>query len=278
MNRSHKLKGAVKRFLLRELGVNSLDAYVTSAPSAQNALDIFGGEWVSALPDELAGSRAGSTPLFADDRMKWLDERLGGVRGMRVLELGPLEAGHTYMLERAGAAEIVAVEANTRAYLKCLVVKELCGLRNARFLCGDFTEYLRACDERFDVCVASGVLYHMRDPVELIAQAARAADKLFLWTHYYDQAVAEANRELARKITAHTPAVSAGFRHTLHRYEYGSVTSLGSFCGGSAPYSCWLAREDILASLAHFGYARCEIGFDRPEHPNGPAFAVLATR
>ena len=78
--------------------------------------------------------------------------------GRTVLELGPLEAGHSYLLERLGAAEIVGIEANTRAYLRCLVVKEILGLGRARFLCGEFVSYLRTSDRRFDLAVASGVL------------------------------------------------------------------------------------------------------------------------
>lgn len=41
------------------------------------------------------------------------------------------------MLEQAGAAEVVAVEANTRSFLKCLCIKEVLGMRAVRFLLGD---------------------------------------------------------------------------------------------------------------------------------------------
>jgi hypothetical protein len=109
-----------------------LDQYAASAPSPQNAIDIFEGEWASQLPDPTL--RAGSITLFDDYRIKWFAEHLGGFQNKTVLELGPLEAGHTYMLERLGAASILAIEANTRAFLKCLIVKELFDLRRARFL------------------------------------------------------------------------------------------------------------------------------------------------
>src|SRR6187549_1828057 len=101
------------------------DHYVTSPPSGQNAIDIFKGEWSSQFPPEAGEIQAGQWKLFEDTRLAWGLGRLGGIDGGNVLELGPLEAGHTYMLERAGAASVVAVEANTRAYLKCLIVKEI---------------------------------------------------------------------------------------------------------------------------------------------------------
>src|SRR5689334_9292375 len=135
--------------------VSILDEYVKTAPSAQTALDIFRGEWLSILPPPLDQATGGASALFADLRLDWALRRIGGVQQRSILELGPLEGGHTYMLDGGGARSVVAIEANTRAYLKCLVVKEVLGIGSGRFLCGDFMEYLRARPERFDFCVAS---------------------------------------------------------------------------------------------------------------------------
>jgi len=258
--------------------MNILDQYVTSAPGPQSALDIFRGEWVSILPGALAGLRAGSAPLFADERIEWCAVQLGGLHGKTVLELGPLEAGHTYMLEQLGAASILAIEANTHHYLKCLIVKELLNLQRAHFVCGDFVEYLRTTPVRFDVALASGVLYHMHNPVELIALLARAADQLFIWTHYYDPALIARNPELARKFTGSQPAEHAGFRHTLFRQEYQDALDRSDFCGRSATYSHWLTRADILDALKHFGFEDIRLSFDHPQHFHGPSLALIAQR
>src|SRR6058998_2055014 len=95
-----------------------LDYYVKSIPSEQNALDIFKGEWSSSLPPEKGLQTGGVAALFQDGRVKWAVEQFGGVEGQTILELGPLEGAHTYMLEKMGAASVTAIEANTRAYLK----------------------------------------------------------------------------------------------------------------------------------------------------------------
>src|SRR3954464_10198380 len=97
------------------------DYYVTSAPSAQNAVDILRGEWSSRFPPEAGPVEAGQWELFNDNRLTWGRARLRGLAGGSVLQLGPREGGQSYMLERAGAASVVAVEANTRAYVKCLI-------------------------------------------------------------------------------------------------------------------------------------------------------------
>ena len=256
-----------------------LDQYIKSNPNPQNAVDIFKGEWASKFPEPFSYLEAGSSLLFEDPRILWAAKQLGGVEGKNVLELGPLEGGHTYMLERLGAASILSIEANTRAYLKCLIAKEILGIKKARFLCGDFVEYLRNNDQRFDVAIASGVLYHMKNPVELIALLSKVTDKLFIWTHYYDEEIISKNPLIPdNKFGDCTTFEYSGFRHELHRYEYDRALDSMGFCGGSDIFSNWTSREDILACLARFGFNDVQVGFDHLEHPNGPAFALSAIR
>lgn len=252
-------------------------ALVLSPPSPQNALDAFRGEWISAMPPELGPLEAGQMPLFQDPRVAWALERLGGVAGQRVLELGPMEAGHTYMLERAGAREILAIEGNRRCFLKCLVVKEVARLRAARFELGNFVEYLRTSTDRFDLCLASGVLYHMANPLELVHLLARVTDRAYLWTHYFDR-----DRVMATVSAPHFSGSSrleyAGFSCVGHRYEYFSDSRIARYAGGLQTHSHWLGREDLLAALAHAGFDRVEIAFEEIDHVHGPCLALAARR
>ena len=240
-------------------------------------MDIFEGEWSSAFPPPFEEVRAGPLHLWADARVDWCEPLVGGFAGKRVLELGPLEGAHTFMLETRGAVA-TAVEANTRAYLKCLIYKEIVGLKTARFLCGDFMEYLRGTSERFDLCLASGVLYHMSEPAELIARVAAVADKAYFWTHYYDERLlADTPRQRFQR-TSPTEADYRGFRHTIYRQEYPDAVSDHRFCGGPAPYSQLMTRDDILECCRHFGFSRVVTGFEDPDHAAGPAFAFVASR
>jgi hypothetical protein len=256
----------------------TLGQYVGSRPDWQNALDIFRGEWASRLPGAWGALEAGEIPLFEDTRVQWAIDQLGGVTDKTVLELGALEGGHTYMLEQRGAASIVAIEANTRAYLRCLIVKELMELRRARFLCGDFVQYLRTGPGPFDFCLASGVLYHMTDPVELLRLVGLATPRVYLWTHYYDEDLVRRNPALVGKFTERSRAERAGFAHTLHRYDYQAAARVPGFCGGPAPSSHWMTRDDILGCLRHLGWTDIRVGFEMPDHPHGPCFAIVATR
>jgi hypothetical protein len=252
--------------------------FIRTAPDPQHALDIFKGEWVSALPSPLTLCRAGTLPLFGDPRIQWAVERWGGVEGKRMIELGPLEGGHSWMFEQMGAAEVIAVEASTRAYLKCLTLKELTGMTRVRFLCGDSTAYLRENPARADAIVASGILYHMTNPVELIAEIAAHTDRMFLWTCYYDAAIIGRNPRIAARFGPPRAAAHAGLAHTVHPYHYRAARFRLGFSGGVDSYSHWLTRDTILGALGHFGFDRIETAFEEPGHANGPAFALVASR
>src|SRR5262245_54278567 len=130
---------------------NVLNDYVLATPSDQHAIDIFKGEWSSQLPGEWKELKAGTIQLFEDSRIIWAAEQLGGFKGQRVIELGPLEAGHTYMVESLGAESILAIEGKKGAYLRCLIVKEILNLRRSRFVLGDFVSFLRENATPFDI-------------------------------------------------------------------------------------------------------------------------------
>jgi Protein of unknown function (DUF1698) len=275
----HRIGGVAKVQLARLRGKPLTSEYVTTAPSPQLALDLFKGEWSSHLPPPLGEFEAGWLPLFEDPRLEWAIQALGGVDGALVLELGPLEGAHSWMLEQHGAAAITAIEANRRAYLKCLVMKETMGIARTRFLLGDFVEYLRTSPEaRFDVGIASGVLYHMRDPVALLARLARACDRLFLWTHYFEAEAVRGRPKVDARFGAPVTHTVEGFTHTLHPHWYQAARFQRSFCGSGETTPRWMERGAILEALRTFGYDRIEIGLEEPGHIHGPAFALVALR
>jgi hypothetical protein len=255
-----------------------LDRYVNSPPHPQNALDILKGEWVSQLPRPFETLHAGTALLFDDARIEWAETELGGFEGQTILDLGPLEGGHPAMFERSGAKEILAIEGNTRAFLKCLVTKEVLGLKRVSYQCGDFMEFLRTNTKKFDIVNMSGVLYHQRNPAELTALVAKAADKIIMWTHYYDHEVISANPALRSRFSSSKSLEYDGFKYQVRRQNYRSAVHLPWFCGGNAPYSHWMSREDIIRCLKHFGFDDVRISFEDRLHLNGPSFNLVAIR
>jgi hypothetical protein len=139
---------------------------------------------------------------------------------------------------------------------------------------------MRSTTDQFDICFASGVLYHMRRPAEMIGHAARISDRLFIWTHYFDEQLLTTRPDLAVRHPARGSASYAGFEHTLHRQEYQVSLGWQGFCGGNAPFSYWMSRDDILRCLRHFGFDKIETSFEASasEHAGGPSFAIAAVR
>ena len=252
------------------------------APRDQHALDLFKGEWSSRPPAARPELTAGETPLFDDPRIQWAHDRFiemglpGGFTGRDVLELGPLEGGHTLLIDRLGAASVTAVEANSRAYLKCLIAKELFGMPRARFLLGDCDAYLRETDRTYDIAVACGILYHQTNPVEMLELLARRSRALFLWTVFYDPEFVAANPVPGAKFSEALKMDHAGYPHTVHRFNYGPSLDWKGFCGGGEIFSYWMEKSEIIGALQKFGFT----DFRSEQHPNvhGSALVLAAVK
>jgi len=261
--------------------------YVAGAPWRQSLVDLFEDEWSSAFPSEL-GLQAGQAPLFDDERIHWLVEQAGGLTGTRLLELGPLEGGHTSMLLAAGADEVVGVEGNVRAFLRCLVAKEAVGMTGARFLLGEVGAYVDHATSTwgdgapaFDLVVASGVLYHLLDPADLVVQLGRLTDRVFVWTHYVDRdllAASDPSRLLERLAPPVDKHLVDGTTIAYHPHGYALDAIQPSFCGGPADTSVWMELAGLRSCLAAAGFTQQLDAFHQPDHPSGPAIAILASR
>jgi hypothetical protein len=254
--------------------------YATSAPSPQQTLDLFFGRWVSRLPGHLGSLNAGANGHFEDDRIVWAQDAFGkvgvSIHDSTILELGPLDGGHTYMLSAMGARSVTAIEAHRDAYLRCLVSKELLNIERVKFLYGDAIAFLRSDPGFFDISVACGFLYHMINPVELLRMLCQKSSAVFLWTVYWDP---EFNRLHPAKAAATgevSPSVHEGFRHILHRQDYGNVSDYSRFWGGPAPYANWMELPHILEAFPFFGFSR--VHYQLENNPNGSALRLVAAR
>jgi hypothetical protein len=261
--------------------IQTENPFVLSPPSPQNAIDLFAGEWASRFPADGPAVQAGTVPLFEDPRLGWADTALRelsgeGFAGKSVVELGPLEGGQTYGFIRLGAGEVVAIEANARAYLKCLVAKEVLGIPRSRFLLGDAVSYLRTTDRTFDVGVACGFLYHLIEPVEVIALLARCCRSVFVWTTIYDESIFVKHPDLVPTFGPAQTHDFGGFSHVLYPHYYGEGLDYRKFLGGGQPTCCWMRGADVVGALRHFGFT--SVISHEEDNPWGKAVAAVAVK
>jgi 2-polyprenyl-3-methyl-5-hydroxy-6-metoxy-1,4-benzoquinol methylase len=254
--------------------VTSHDLYITSIPTNQTVVDLIPG-WTSAFPEHV-GVKAGKMGLFNAGHVQWAISELGGVEGKRILELGPLEGGHTYSLLQAGAREVTAIEANSRAYMRCLISKELLHMQNASFLLGNFNAWMEQNNETFDIVWCSGVLYHQVDPIRHLELVAKTAPNIYVWTQYMDEDAMPEGDPRRADFVGEEIVSWRGIDIKLYRRAYGGIND--SFCGGIFSNPAWIRRTDIVKVLEMLGFSRFSFGFDAPDHPNGPAFSFTAMK
>ena len=268
------LKNREKRYFQNHLG-----SFTSLKPDDQNSIDLFNTLWSTSIPDTHG---TGSFNGFNDERIRWLLEQLGNVEGEKILELGPLEGGHTYMLEHAGA-KVTSVEGNYGAFLRCLTVKNLLGLES-KFLLGDFSK-MEMGSTTYNTVVASGVLYHLADPISLLEALSKNTDNIFLWTHYFEEDLKKWSplargqlREGKWDIKSPRTQEFKGLEVRSIRQKYGKALGWRGFCGGTEAFSYWIYKKDLLTLLTKLGFRNIRINFDKVDHPNGPCFALIASK
>jgi len=231
----------------------------------ENAFQIYD-NWVTSF--HFDGREYGAPkPLVTDHspEIAQLNEAFP-LKGARVLELGPLEGGRTKQMANLGASLIVGVESNPEAFSKCCLVKSVFGLDSARFVFGDFNAFMEKDGPRktpqYDICVASGVLYHMEDPLHAIDLMAASAPAVYVWT-----CVASERAPTGEWIDLKD---REGRIYRGRRNYYRTTEHLG----GIHPSAVWLSEEDCLRAFQDRG---CEIQrLGGEEHPNGRVIAFIA--
>jgi Methyltransferase domain len=154
----------------------------------------------------------------------------------------------------------------------------LLALDRCRFELGDFLPYLEVTDRRFDLVLASGVLYHSPQPITLLESISRVTDHVALWTHYFDEAVL-AEPKFQRVFAPTSEMVRwRGRVIELRRHAYLESLDWSGFCGGSQETTLWMARQSLLEVLAELGFNDVRNLHEDPKHPFGPCILLLASR
>jgi hypothetical protein len=269
--------------------MTEIDGFCREIPSAQTELDVFKGQWLYNLP--VAGAVSGTAVGYVDlHPTVWMAEQaFGPLRGMSCLELGPFEGEISWSLHCAGA-DVVSVEARRRNFMKCLVAKNLLGMNQVRFMLGDFVRHLEEPGPEYDFCMATGVLYHMPEPLRLIELLATRCRRVLIGTAYVAPQIFNLD---TIPDSSGLPKVAWTFpdkegelfeykgltvRQYRQVYPFDAEVHWNQGAGGPALHANMLGAADILSAAEHFGLRIVGEVMDRPDGDRAPSIYFCAER
>jgi len=220
------------------------------------------GPWVTRFwvdGEALGGSQYDPT---GDMRIAMFKSASGPLAGKRLLELGPLEGGHTLQLAREGAS-VLAIEGREANFRRCLFIKDLFALDNAEVILGDLRDVDLNTLGRFDSIFNVGVLYHLNKPWTLLTSLGKVSSRMFLSTHCAPSEKANVTIEVD------------GHRLRGMRWREGSVKDPLS---GLQKHSFWPTRESLDEMLILTGWKQVRWLDYTPDHVNGPIASLWAER
>lgn len=214
------------------------------------------GKWITQFRygEEVFG---GPYEAYKDERIEQFAECLRDIKVKSILELGPLEGGHTIRLANI-SKKVTALEGRVKNIEKCEFIKTLFRKKNITFVHGDINSIDTIfTDVKFDAILCCGVLYHIRKPWELINKLSKISDRIFIWTHY--------------------------MQHQNHTEEgYSGVLKgdgiMENPTDALEKQVFWLDRDSILNSLKNNSFTKIKMIRDHTDHPAGSALTLFAEK
>jgi len=200
---------------------------------------------------------------ITDCRIEQLSKRID-IKGKRILELGCLEEVHSFMLQILGVGEVIAIEGRRENFLKSLIVKNTFNLDKCKFLFGDLNTILPILSDPFDLCLALGILYHLKNSVAIIYRIAELADSIFVWTHYATNDYPEGSA--SEVIHKHHTYCGKYIREDNKHY-----------LSGLQKNSFWIFEEDFLRVVKDTGFKNIDL-IQKEKHGHGLAMTFLARK
>ncbi len=251
----------------QEHGFHQLQNPYGDVDNGETAMSIFD-NWVTVFSRD--GRRYGSRePLVSDDlpTITELHQHFP-LTGKHVLELGPLEGGNTKQMVDFGAASVTGIESAQESFVKCLLLKNTLQLDNVDFIFGNCIDKMAEQPigrrSSFDICVASGLLYHMENPVQCIDRISKISDVAYIWSH-----VASERSPLGSWITI-TDDEGRSYRGRQNQYKPTDVL------GGIGYVAVWLTPEAMKQAFIDRGFEIQDIG--EVNNYKGDAVKFIARR
>jgi len=164
-----------------------------------------------------------------------------------IIEMGPQEAAHTIMMHNFGAKKIISLEGRLSSYIKCCAIKNIFELTNAKFYFEDLRSVELKKFGKFDVCLCSGILYHLPNPAELIAKISEVAPRILINSHYSNDKIPHSEE---------VEIIMNGKKYKGKKYDGEDIDNINS---GLQQYSFWFYKDDFIQALKDVGYDKVEV-------------------
>lgn len=186
--------------------------------------------------------------------------KLADLQGKRILDLGCNWGHNTFDLADHGAAYVLGVEARKCFLEKANKVKAEEGYGQVEF---------RACDARcidelglgtFDLCLCAGLLYHMKNPIDLLCRLRRICRELALETHVAPENLRSffrARRKYRTDLSVRTSEIDWNgkrFRGRVHNYRSIDLSRDDITCTLDEESSFWLTPTALQSALEFAGF------------------------
>jgi len=206
-----------------------------------------------AIIHEPGPSGSGGRSTRALSAAKHLD-----ISGQSVLDLGCKEGYNSFDFCDLGATNVMGVEARESFVQDALKEKAAGSYAQANFMLGDARTIDEAGLGLFDICLCSGLLYHMQDPVDLLARIGKISRHLVLETHialpiWLDPFVGGKYRcNLQRKIVTRE---FVGEEYQGRRNIFPASVDMGMTSGSVDSHETfWLTIDSLKKALKNAGF------------------------
>ncbi len=99
---------------------------------------------------------------------------------IRAIDLGCHEGYFSFVLRNLGIAEVLGVDLREGNLARARLLAEISQQSGLRFLAGDCEDLHEVVDDRFDLVLMMGLLYHQENPIRCLRQAARVCDDMLV--------------------------------------------------------------------------------------------------
>lgn len=233
--------------------ITKFDKFCNKLPAEETAFSLFPDAWKFKF-DKMTQDEIISFLLTIDGRPKMCSNLFNNFSEFNIIEFGPSDGYNTAQLEMNGAKFIKSIESNIEAFLRCLIIKNFLNL-NCRFLLGDFLKFFSNNKEIFDLAYASGVIYHLEDPVEFIINCGKMSKNIFIWSLYYDDASINNDKYETKRFLGCEEIVKLGIKFTYYKRSVDDqFLNRSDYQGGIVQCSSWLTLDGIISAVELAGF------------------------